>query len=234
MLTALDPGTKPLLDLSVDASQVVDMTQLFRCFTAAVFLLAIGSAPVQAGVFNYPHFVTPGEFAIGVEPELTLTNGAGAAINARYTHGLNDLLNLTGIVGTGGGPRQFRLGAAATFDFFPDIQGQPGIGITLQTLWIKVPTAGRPDGSDDTSGQFELTGIPYIHKSIVTKDNGEIEPYVGVPIGMAFQNGQYKALATVAVGSMIKHSDHFRSTIEFGIAVNHTDTYLSGGITYYY
>jgi hypothetical protein len=100
-------------------------------------------------------------------------------------------------------------------------------------LYVRVPTAGRADGSDDVSGQVELTAIPYMHKTI-SSNGSDIEPYFGVPIGMGFQNGQYKAIATVAVGSMIKNSEHLRYSIEFGIAVNHTDSYISGGITYYH
>ena len=36
------------------------------------------------------------------------------------------------------------------------------------------------------------------------------------------------------VGSSFKATEHFRYVIEFGIAVNNSETYLSGGIAYSY
>src|SRR4051812_7534452 len=82
------------------------------------------SLSAQAGVFDLPRFVHPGEFAIGIEPEIMLSNGSGVGVNLKYTHGLSDLNNLQIILGTGGGPRQLRFGGAMTFDFFPDLDKQ--------------------------------------------------------------------------------------------------------------
>ncbi|MGK5083385.1 hypothetical protein WDW37_08760 [Bdellovibrionota bacterium FG-1] len=192
------------------------------------------SSSAWSAVFNYPRFVTPGDFAIGLETDLTLTSGAGLGIEGRYTQGLNDLTNLSAIIGTGSGPRQFRVGAAGTFDFFPDIDKQPGIGLALQGIYIRIPTVGREDGSTETSGQVELSAIPYIHKSFVTGTGGEAEPFVAVPIGMGFANGQYRWLSSVVVGAGFKTSEKIRTSIEFGIAVNHTESYLSAGVTYYH
>src|SRR4051812_44461440 len=97
--------------------------------TAFLFLLLgmillRGLPQSHAGVFNLPHFVTSGQFAIGVEPELLMTGTASLGVDLKYTHGVSELSNLTGIIGTGGGSRQFRFGGAYTFDFFPDIEKQ--------------------------------------------------------------------------------------------------------------
>src|SRR4051812_30956228 len=94
-----------------------------RIFLAAGLL--VFPALATAGVFDMPQFVAPGEFAIGLEPEITLSDGAGLATNLRYTHGVSDLSNASAIIGTGGGLRQFRVGGNYTFDFFPDIEKQP-------------------------------------------------------------------------------------------------------------
>jgi hypothetical protein len=194
---------------------------------ALVALLPL-SRSAQAGVFNIPHFVTPGEFAVGIEPELTLSSdvgsGAGLGVNAKFTAGVSELSNLTGIIGTGGGPRKFRVGGNYTFDFFPDIAGQPGIGIALQGLYYRVPDRG----------QLELTGIPYVHKTFVTGEKNEFEPFVAVPVGAAFSQGEYHAISSVVVGGIFKNTENFRYIMEFGIAVNRADTYLSGGIVYYH
>lgn len=186
-------------------------------------MLGSGEQLAFAGSFSLVHFVPAGEFALGLEPELILTHDAGIGVNVKYTHGITDLNNATVILGTGGGSRHFRVGTHLTFDFIPDLQGQPGIGIALQGLYYRLTN----------SGQLELTGIPYIHKTLVAGDS-EIEPFVTVPLGMAFSGGRYRAMSQLTVGSMFKTSEHVRTALEFGIAVNNTESYVSGGIVYYH
>lgn len=186
----------------------------------AIFL---GTSLAQASVSTMPRFVAPGDSAMGIEPEVVLTSGAGIGITARYTYGLNDLMNVMAVLGTGTGPRKFRLGTATTFDFFPDIEGQPGIGLGVSGVYQRLA---------DT-GQFEVMTTPYLHKTFVTGNN-EVEPYFAVPFGMGFSEGRYRALSTLALGAMFKSTPaQIRYNIEFGIAVNNTDTYISAGLTYY-
>ncbi|HCM39876.1 MAG: hypothetical protein A2Z97_03495 [Bdellovibrionales bacterium GWB1_52_6] len=192
-------------------------------FLPLLLLPLFAVAQAQAGVFNTVHFVSPGEFALGGEAELTFSDNSGAGINFRFTEGLNELMNVTGLIGTGGGDRKFRFGGNVVFDFFPDIEDQPGIGIAAQGIYYRLPNVG----------QFEATAIPYIHKSFVSGAN-EIEPFVAIPFGMAFSEGKYKAISSVVLGSMFKGSEQIRYSMEFGIAVNHADSYLSGGFTYYH
>lgn len=179
----------------------------------------------QAGVFNTPRFVQPGRFAIGLEPELVLTNGAGFAANGRFTYGLTDLNNVTFIIGSGGGPRHFRVGGNATFDFFPDIENQPGIGVAAQLLYYRM-------ASD--VGQLEISAIPYIHKTFISGEKNEVEPYFAFPFGWGFADGNYSFQATAAVGGMFSNDPKFRYILEFGISVTHSETYFSGGVAYYY
>ena len=105
-------------------------------------------------------------------------------MNARYTQGLTDLFDVSGIIGTGAGPRQFRAGADFDFDIIPDIQGQPGMGIATRAMFVRIPTPGSTIPGD-VSGQVELTAIPYIHKAFVS-GNGEIDPFFSIPFGMSF------------------------------------------------
>jgi hypothetical protein len=203
---------------------------LYSLCVLFVAVLAAVASSARAGVFDIAQFVQPGNFALGFEPELTLTDGAGFGANVRYTQGVSDLMNAQAILGTGGGPRRFRVGGNLKFDFIPDIEGQPGIGITAQALYVRVPTY---QGSDDTNGQVELTGIPYIHKTFIS-GKSEINPFVAIPIGMSLSDGNYHAISQFAFGSMFKTSDNFRYTLEVGVAINNTESYLSGGVIYYH
>ncbi len=201
---------------------------LISFYTAFLLLntLGVSSKVYATGVFNIPHFINPGEFSIGVEPELDFTGGAAVGANFRYSQGINDLSNLTGIIGTGGGVRGFRVGAAYTFDFFPDIEKQPGIGIALQPLFVQLPNAGS----------LEITAIPYIHKSVkmTQGDIQNIEPFMSIPLGLSLSGGAYQSLVSVVVGSLFQHSEHIRSVVEFGVNLNNAYTYFSGGVVYYH
>ncbi len=183
----------------------------------------LGIQNAQAGVFNIPDFVETGDFAVGLEPELTLTNGAGIGGNLKYTHGITTFSNATAILGTGTGPRKFRIGGNLTFDFFPDIEKQPGIGLAVQLLYQRLRD----------NGQLEISLIPYIHKSFI-KDASRVDPFVAVPFGWAFQNGQYKPISTLTIGGIFHLSESIRTIAEFGIAINNAETYASGGIAYYH
>ena len=177
----------------------------------------------QAGVFNLPRFVVPGEFAIGIEPELLMSGGAAVGVNLRYTHGLTDLTNLTGIIGTGGGARQFRFGGALTFDFFPDIDKQPGIGLAAQGLFVQ----------GQLSNSVEITAIPYIHKSFKVKQ-GDVDPFLAIPVGVSLASTGNQSVISLAIGALFKHNEHLSSVAEFGVGLSMANTYLSGGLVYYH
>lgn len=190
-----------------------------------VVLLSTGPQ-AHAGVFNLQKFVEPGLFALGLETEVILTSGAGVGFNARYAHGITDLLNLHGILGMGTGPREFRVGAAMTLDFFPDIDNQPGIGIAVQSLFVTMPL---------NLAQLEVTGIPYIHKAFSISGN-ELDPYLAVPTGIIFDsNGRYHYLGQVNVGALFKPIERFRFNLEVGVQYwPSTEATVSGGVIYYH
>jgi hypothetical protein len=185
-------------------------------------VISLLCASSQAGVFNIPHFVPQGDFAVGLEPEFVLTSGAGVGANLKVTHGITTFANAGAFLGTGTGPQKFRVGGNLTFDFFPDVDKQPGIGISTQLGYFRL----------EDSGQLELTATPYIHKAFKSGDN-EIDPFLAVPFGWAFQNGSYVPISTLAIGAIFKATEHLSYIAEFGIAINHRESYLSGGIVYY-
>jgi hypothetical protein len=195
----------------------------FRFFVSAALCFILG-ASAEAGVFNIPRFVEPGKNAVGVEPEVTLTNGGGVAANVRYVHGLTELNNLTAILGTGTGVRRFRVGGALSFDFFPDIDDQPGIGIATQAIYYRYKHA---------RGQLEVAAIPYVHKRFHNGTGSTVEPYFALPIGPAFHSGEYHWQTQVVLGAIFNQAGsdlHFVG--EVGVNVNKTESYISGGLLY--
>jgi len=180
--------------------------------------------PAQAGVFSIPNFLNPGKNALGVEPEVNLSNDTGIAVNLRYQRGLSTLSNLHLVTGVGGGERQFRLGGAYTFDFFPDVDQQPGIGVAVQGMYY------RYSGS---RGQFEPTVIPYLHKEFHNTNGGSIEPFVAIPMGLEFKTGGSDWIATLVLGAKFKSSNPKIAYIgELGANLTNAESYVSAGAVF--
>lgn len=213
-------------------------TRIFAALICLPLSLAISlvASPAFAGIFNTVHFVDPGKLAIGIEPELTLSDGAGLGFNGKVTEGVSDILNIAEILGTGGGPRQFRIGFDADFDFFPDIDRQPGIGLLTRALYYRIPD--RLIGNDDgeNTGRLETTLVPYLHKAFA-KGSGNaketVDPFIAIPFGLAFTSGHYQGTSQLVIGTMFQNNESFAYSMELGIDMNNTETYFSGGITVY-
>lgn len=178
----------------------------------------------HAGVFNIPYFTQPEHFSLGLEPELTLTDGSGLGLNVKGTYGLNDLMNLQGTIGTGGGPLGFRIGAAAIFDFFPDLEDQPGIGLATQLMYYRVPK---------DLGLVDFRVIPYVHKSFKSTSS-TFEPFIAFPIGFGILDGDSMGLSQLVLGSIFHSTESMLWSVELAVPINNTDTQFSGGVTFYF
>jgi hypothetical protein len=115
------------------------------------------------------------------------------------------------------------VGGAYTFDFIPDLDGQLGAGIAVQGYYYKL---------SGSLSQTETTLIPYVHNSFKTDGGMDYDPYVALPIGLAFAAGTYRSIMQLALGSHFAVSSHFTFTTELGLNLKDTDSYISGGITY--
>jgi hypothetical protein len=178
----------------------------------------------EAGVFNMPRFVDIGNNAIGFEPEVVTSNGGGLGANLRYTQGVSELNNAFALVGTGTNVRGFRIGGGMTFDFIPDVDSQPGIGVGLQGIYYRYKYS---------VGKLETSVVPYIHKQFSNGKGSSIEPFFSLPFGPAFRSGSYDWISQVVLGAIF-HEDHsaIRYIGEVGVNVNKTESYFSGGVLY--
>lgn len=196
-------------------------------FAILSFLTLIAPIPAaKAGVFTIPNYINKDKVAFGLEPEWTLSHENGLALNARFQYGLSELSNLHLLAGTGSGQRQFRLGGAVTFDFFPDSGEQPGMGIATSGIYYR---------NFGEIGSLELTAIPYIHKAFVDKNGYTIEPFFALPFGEAFYSSVHQFIVS-AVGGVRFYPDAKSSPISFigevSLSVKDTENSISGGIVY--
>jgi hypothetical protein len=201
---------------------------MFKPISFLILAICLFSPRAQAGVFNIPEFVEYKSWAIGVEPEVTLssqpnTSSDGIGINLKFTYGILPISNLQVGVGTGSGSRGFRLGGTYTFDILPDLENQLGAGIAFQGYYYKLK---------GELGQTELTLYPYLHHTIKGTEGFDYDPYIALPIGEAFYNSTYRTIVQVVLGTYLKTSQYFGINGELGINLKDTDTYLSFGVTY--
>jgi hypothetical protein len=184
------------------------------------FVLFLGIR-AYAGVFDIPYFIEPGQTALGIEPELTLTPESGLGANLKSHHGINHFINGIATVGSSGGNRRFRAGGAVVFDFFPDIDSQPGIGLAAQGLYVNRTNGGR----------LEVTAIPYIHKAF-THEQQIIDPFFAFPFGYGVRSVGTRNLMQFVGGAHFQINETFRTSLEIGIKVKETHSYVSGGIIF--
>lgn len=182
----------------------------------------------SASVFTIPQFVEYKSWAVGLEPEATLStsslgSGQGVAFNAKFTYGISPLSNLQIGVGPGSGNKTFRFGGTYSFDFIPDLSGQIGAGLAAQAYYFNLR---------DRSGKTEIQAYPYVHKRFSTSSGLEFDPFLAMPYGMEFVDGKHQAVWQLAVGSYFQSSEHIGLNTELGLSLKNADTYLAFGISY--
>lgn len=192
---------------------------------SAALIAATVTVKAHAGIFDLPSFIESGEWSIGLEPEISISNGTGAALNLKPRYGVNDLLDIQGIIGTGAGARRFRIGFIADFEWFPDYESQPGIATPFFIEYYRV----------DDDGQLIWGVKPLIYKTFEGQ-SAEYTPFIAVPLGWGLRRSEVTGFVQVAMGSVFKLPDveHWRFTLEAGFNVSGAYSYLSGGVTYYH
>jgi len=199
------------------------MKKIAPCFLIGA--LAFVATQAHAGIFNLTEFVDQGNWSLGLEPEVELTDTAGIAGMVKYTYGLSELSDLQVGIGTGTGTDRFRVSSAFTFDIIPDMKNQVGFGIAVQGEFLNNLNLGDA---------LQLQGIPYVHKSFTIKGTSTADPFIALPIGMQFYDGQYSTIASLNVGSMFRPSENIAYTLELGFNLKGEETTISGGFTYYH
>jgi hypothetical protein len=184
-----------------------------------------------AGFFGVSKYIPIEKYAIGIEPEILLPSNetipASFGFNLKGQYGLNALSNLFGSIGSGSHYAYFRWYAGITFDFFPDTPSQPGLGIALSlgttNVFIVKPAI-----------VLEPLSIIYLHKT-VKYNNYALEPFIAFPLGLVLYNGFYSVISKLVLGSFYHYDLHWSSILELGLSIsNASQSYVSGGVTYYF
>ncbi len=189
-----------------------------------ITMLCVIAQSSHAGVFDLPAFLPPGDFSLGVEPEIITSNPSGAGFNLKPKFGTTPFLNWEGIIGTGSGDRGLKLGATADFDWFPDVEHQPGIATPFTLLYNQI--------SGDNIINYFFS--PMLYKTF-KGESAEYIPFISMPFGWSIRNSRNSNFSQFVMGSMFKSpgTQYFRFSVEAGFNINRSFSYISGGVTWF-
>jgi hypothetical protein len=197
------------------------------CLFALLFIALSTMAPLRAfaGVFDLPSFIEEGQWSVGAEAEAAVSGGTGLGVNFKPRYGVNDLLDIQGLIGTGTGARKFRIGFTADFEWFPDYESQPGLATPLFIEYYRI----------DEDGLLSFGAKPMIYKTFQA-DGSEFTPFVALPVGWNLRNSNAPLFVQMALGSLFKPhgTDHFKFSFEGGFDIKDSYSYISGGVTYFH
>jgi hypothetical protein len=229
------------LETRAKASRFLPRPLLSWALSGAFLLsfLFAGSRPARAGMvplMNLVRFSEPGSYSLGFDAEAQLSEGSGVGGNLRLNHGLSELSNLNAFFGTGSGGRSVRFGGNLSFDFFPDVDAQPGIGVALQVSYARIRPLDERGliSAASKQGRLDIGAIPYVHKAFGLPGGESIDPYLAIPFGLFFSDGRYVGTSALTVGALFSgpggSNGRIFYNLEMGIGLNRSATTLSGGL----
>jgi hypothetical protein len=192
---------------------------LLSTFTAAMLV----GAPAMAlfSTVDTADNLAPGQYSMGLEPQLIFDQFAGLNAIAHFDMGVNESSGLKFLAGSGS--TAFQAGGFYKLVPIPDYKNQPGIGFFAGVLYA----------NKDTNSSLHLRVHPLISKQFQTETSGNFTPYVAIPFGVSFWNGTTTYPVQLAVGTRwlppaMKHTNFL---FEAGFNLSNAFNYISAMIS---
>lgn len=183
--------------------------------------MAVGAAEAEAALFDAAEYLQPGKFSLGINGDLLLNNPTGEAAEARLKTGINEMVNIQGVVGAGSRNRKFRAGAISNVNFFADSPGSLGITLLVGVGYVKRAAY---------SGLQILTG-PLVHHTFKGWDNKPLNIFLGIPFTMELHGGSYTTGSQLAFGALwdMGNSGTWFLHSEAALSLRRSESYVSLG-----
>jgi len=203
------------------------MKRINRSLAAASLLGLIGLtlfSQTSLGFFSHldtADLLKPGEYQLGAEPQIIFNNYSGLNVIGHLDMGATDSSNYRFVLGTGS--TVFQAGGFFKFVPIPDYANQPGIG----------GYAGLLYAYQNGISVLSLRVHPEISKKLNSDRAGLFTPYVALPFGISFYNGNTLYPFQIALGTKWLPSQfrHLNFWTELGLNLNSAFSYLSLGLT---
>jgi hypothetical protein len=190
----------------------------------SVLCLTVFNAPNAQAYFSTiddGELVAPGQYQVSVEPQVLFDRYPGVNGVARFDTGFNDSSSVRGILGFG--KVDFQLGGMYKWIPFPDVDGQPAIGLDAGMILARV----------NNQNEFSVRLHPLISKRFET-EIGDLIPYGSLPLGVTTRPDKTVIPVQIVAGTEFRplNLKNFSFFGELGINLNEAFSYISAAVAY--
>lgn len=188
----------------------------------AILVSMLGSpASAYFSTIDNGEMVAPGQYQIGLEPQLIFNKYEGFNVVTRVDTGINESSSVRGILGFG--KVDFQLGGMYKYVPFPDVDKQPAVGGDIGAILARV----------NGETEFSLRFHPLISKRFET-EIGDLIPYSSLPLGLTFRPNKTVVPVQVAVGTELRplNMSNFSFFAELGLNINEAFSYISAAVAW--
>ncbi|MCC7405947.1 MAG: hypothetical protein IT288_16260 [Bdellovibrionales bacterium] len=198
-----------------------------RLLVVLVSLLVAVKANALYSIMDTGDLLPEGQFRANVETQFITDGDDGVNFNGRFDTWFRDDANLRGVVGFG--TTDIYLAAFYKWVPFPDVEGQPAIGVAGGLAYA------RFDVEDETIGELSIRVHPLISKKFAT-EYGDFTPYGSLPFGVASREGDMELPLQIVGGVEWKTLEWQKLTFsaEVGFDVSKAFSYISLGAQLYF
>jgi hypothetical protein len=196
-----------------------------RLLLALATTLVFVSQPARAffTTLDTGEVIQPEHYRAMLMPQLIFDKIEGTNVLAAFDTGIAEDQQIRGFLGIG--EIDFQVGANYKWVPFPDVEGQPAIGLIGGIQWMKI--------ADDNL--LSLRVGPLVSKKVET-EVGDFTPYASLPIGLTdYKNSTYMPIQ-FAAGTEWRtlQFDQLTFMTELGLNITKAYSYLALGVLYYF
>ncbi len=165
--------------------------------------------------------IAPDKYQVSLEPQLIFNRYEGFDIVGRVDTGLTEATGLRGILGFG--KVNFQIGGMYKWVPFPDVAGQPAIGLDAGVILARI----------DENTEFNVRLHPLISKRLES-EIGDFVPYASLPLGVSVRKEKTVVPLQIAGGTEFRPLNLPRISFfaELGININEAFSYVSLAAAY--
>ncbi|MEZ0391560.1 MAG: hypothetical protein ACAH59_05055 [Pseudobdellovibrionaceae bacterium] len=167
--------------------------------------------------------ITPkGQFKLGFEPQMRLSDGGGANFSGFFDLPVNEEMSARANLGSG--ETDFHAGGSFKWVPIPDYGNQPSLGGKVSLIHWR-----------ESSDSFMTLRLEPIVSKKFESQNGTFIPYGALPVMFNSGNDNNKTGIQVVAGSEYRHphADNMTFGAELGLTAKDSFSYISGYVTIY-
>lgn len=174
------------------------------------------SALAYLSIAESGELLPPGQYQVGLEPQILLNNGGGANFNVFLDTSFNEATS--GRITMGAGSVDFNAFASVKWMPFPDVDNQPAMGLRI----------GGGVARDEDENIVQLQLAPLLSKKF-DSEYGLTVPYIAIPFTYLNMDSENVTASNLVLGSEWHPIDWGYGVVggEIGFELNKSYSYIS-------